>query len=330
MRRPIAYTLLFVILSALISVHSIQADIESEDKPLIVVTISPLYLIAKEVIGSKAEMYVLAQAGVDPHSYSPTPKDVMLVSSCDLFICVGQEEFLGQLPKPEHGLVISWDSWINKGAYIKDDNPHYLWLYPPNAKVLAKAIAETMSTLDPDHSNYYITRADNFAHEVDNLNTWLEEVMKDVDKGHVNIVLAGDHFEPLIEWMGLNISYVIVKGHGGLPGPQRIKEAIIAAKSSSLIIASATQSESYEGLYAQQVSAGSGTPIAYLYGIPISMSDSYIDFIKYNVMIIASHLRHSSPMRTLASSEEVYTALTILFASIAAFEGIIILRLRAK
>ncbi|RLF07241.1 MAG: hypothetical protein DRJ60_03075, partial [Thermoprotei archaeon] len=209
-------------------------------------------------------------------------------------------------------------------------NPHYLWLYPPNAKTLATIIAEAMSSLDPDNSNYYAARAEAFAHKINDLDAWLKAVMKDI--GNANVVLAGDHFEPLAEWMGLNISYIIIKGHGGLPGPQRIKDAIIAAKSSRLIIASATQSEGYEGLYAQQVSAESRVPVAYVYGIPISMSDSYIDFIKYDVMIIASHLRHNSPISssTSTSSGDVYMALTILFASIAVFEGIIISRLKSK
>ncbi|MHC1628399.1 MAG: metal ABC transporter substrate-binding protein [Candidatus Nezhaarchaeales archaeon] len=330
MRRIIAYALLAVVLSAFVLASLVQADVKDEDKPLVVVTISPLYLIAKEVVGPNAEIHVLAPAGVDPHSYSPTPEDVMMVSSCDLFICIGREEFLGQLPIPEHGLILSWDSWINGGVYVKDDNPHYLWLYPPNAKTLATIIAEAMSSLNPDSSNYYTARADAFAHKINDLETWLKAVMKDI--GNANVVLAGDHFEPLVEWMGLNVSYIIIKGHGGLPGPQRIKDAIIAAKTSKLIIASATQSEGYEGLYAQQVSAESGVPVAYVYGIPISMSDSYIEFIKYDVMIIASHLRHNSPINSLTftSSEDIYMALTILFASIAVFEGIIISRLRSK
>ncbi len=323
MRKLLILAFIISLLMIMPHVYALQPN---EDKPIVVVTISPLYLIAKEVVGSKAIIHVLAPAGVDPHSYSPTPRDVMLVSTCDLFICIGREEFLGQLPKPEHGLILSWDSWIKSGIYIKNDNPHYLWLYPPNAKILAYEIAKAMSLLDPQSSSYYITQAKLFSSKIDELNNWLKSVMSKC--GGANVILAGDHFEPLIEWMGLDISYVIIRGQGGLPGPQRIKDAIIKAKNSKLIIASATQIEGYEGLYARQVSRESGIPVVYLYGIPLSMNDTYIEFIKYNVMIIASHLESDAPHNPNSPIEGISISLITLFASISIIEGLMILRLK--
>lgn len=331
---------LFAILALLaflcLSACPIHAEIKGDDKPLIVITISPLYLIAKEIIGNNTEIYVLAPAGVDPHLYSPTPEHAMKVASCNLFICVGKEEFLGQLQghieelRARGGLIINWDSWIKEGVHVEDDNPHYLWLYPPNAKIIAKVVAKAMSLLDPNNRDYYFLRANIFEGKINELEEWRDSVMENFKE--VRVLLAGDHFEPFVKWLGLSISSIIIKGEGGLPGPQKIKEAVNAARTSKLIVVSALQVEGYEGAYASQVSAESGIPIACLYGVPLSMSDTYVEFIKYNSMILTSHLTHDQPISRLAMPlmSEVYIALIILLASIAVIEGIIILRLRLR
>lgn len=319
---------IIIILNAL----TVNAD-TSLNKPLVVITISPLYLIAKEVIGDKAEIHVLAPVGVDPHHYSPTPRDRMLVESCDLFICVGREEFLGALPQPTRKL--SWDDWIT-GIYIKNDNPHYLWLYPDNAKILAEKIAKAMSELDPSNSIYYEGRVRDFNGKLEVLKLWLQGidgVIRGLEgKGLEGrkVVLAADHFEPLAEWLGLDITYVIIRGEG-LPGPQDINYAIEKARKSTLIIVSASQSEGDEGRVAWQVSEASGARIAYLYGIPMSIDDDYVSFIKRNIIIIAAHFVEHQPMKSSSTSYmDVFMVSTIALAVIAIVEAVLILRLRVR
>lgn len=315
---------------------ALMANADNDPSKLrVVVTISPLYLIAKEVIGDKAEIHVLAPAGVDPHHYSPTPDDIVHIESCDLFICLGREEFLGTLPQPKKRTLL-WSDWIKAGVYIEHDNPHYLWLYPDNAKVLARKIAEVMSELDPSNSNHYEARAREFEGDLESLKLWLKDV-DEVVRGREGkglegrrVVLVADHFEPFAEWLGLDVTYVIIRGEG-LPGPRDISSAIEKAEESTLIIVSATQSGGDEGRIARQVSEASGTPIVYLYGIPTSMDDNYVNLIKRNIIIIAAHLVEHQP-KTYSSSlhPDVSILSTVVLAVIATVEAVWILRLRAK
>lgn len=334
--RKILFSL--IILCFLVSVshlapYTLATDVSN--RPLVVATISPLYLIAKEVVGDKAEILVLARAGVDPHHYSPTPEDILRVESCDLFISVGKEEFLGTLPQPKKK-ILSWDDWIKEGVSIKSNNPHYLWLYPDNAKVLAKKIAEVMSELDPLNSNYYDSRAREFEGKIEALKLWLQgidDVVKKLEgKGLEGrkVVLVADHFEPLAEWLRLDVTHIIVRGES-LPGPRDINDAIERARTSTLLIVSATQSEGDEGRIAQQVSEASGVRRAYLYGIPMSMDDDYISFIKRNIIIIAAHLVESPLVESSSSLQmDVFVVSTIVLALIAIAEAILILRLRSR
>jgi len=262
---------------------------EGSSKPMVVVTISPLYLIAKEVVGDKAEIYVLAPAGVDPHHYSPTPEDVARVRSCDVFICVGREEFLGQLPEQRGRREISWGDWIREPHIrIKNDNPHYLWLYPPNAKIVAHEIARVMSEVDSANKDYYSDNARRFEQRLEDLEQRLSAVRTSL--AGKRALLIADHFEPFVEWIGLSITYVVIRGEGALPGPQDIIIAIEKAKDSDLIIVSATQREGDEGRIGRQVAEQTGTPVAYLYGVPMLAEDDYFDFIERNVEALIEQL----------------------------------------
>lgn len=60
----------------------------------IVTTIFPVYDWVRNVLGDNpagAEVTMLLDNGVDLHSYQPTAQDIMLLSSCDLFVYVGGE-----------------------------------------------------------------------------------------------------------------------------------------------------------------------------------------------------------------------------------------------
>ncbi len=263
-------------------------QVESPNRPTVVVTISPLYLIAKEVMGDKAEIHVLAPAGVDPHHYSPTPRDVKLVGSCDLFICVGREEFLGQLPE-RRGRQMSWDDWAREpGMKIENDNPHYLWLYPPNAKIIARKIAKVISEIDSSNVAYYLDNAQRFERRLEELERELLAVKAKL--AGKRVLLVADHFEPFVEWIGLDVTYVVIRGEGALPGPQDIITAMERARASDLIIVSETQRDGDEGRIGRQISEASGTPIAYLYGVPMREGDDYFDFVKRNLEALVVQL----------------------------------------
>lgn len=315
-----------LLVAFLVTPEALAVSAEQPKRPMVVVSISPLYLIAKEVVGDRADLRVLVVAGVDPHHYSPSPQDALLVESCDLFICTGREEFLGQLPPCSR--KISWNNWTEeKDVIIKNDNPHYLWLYPPNAKIVARKVAEAMSQIDSLNSGYYLSQAQKFAHKLEALEQWLSELKGSVKLTGKRVLLIADHFEPLVEWMGLDIVYVVARGEA-LPGPKDIGVAMEKAKDCDLIIVSATQSEGDEGRIGRQIAEGTGTPLAYLYGIPTSSEDNYFDFIKRNVVIVAGHLAECSPSRAEASGIDVFALSTIALAAVAALEGLAIVRLR--
>ncbi len=62
-----------------------------EEKLKVVTTIFPAYDFARQVAGDLAEVTMLLSPGEELHSYEPSPKDMIAIEECDLFIYVGGE-----------------------------------------------------------------------------------------------------------------------------------------------------------------------------------------------------------------------------------------------
>lgn len=62
-----------------------------EEKLKVVTTIFPAYDFARQVAGDRAEVTMLLSPGEELHSYEPSPKEMIAIEECDVFIYVGGE-----------------------------------------------------------------------------------------------------------------------------------------------------------------------------------------------------------------------------------------------
>lgn len=284
MRRIIPLLILMLILGSLIT--------EADGKMRIVATIPPLASIAREIAGDRAEVYCIIPTSSDPHQYSLSPMDVSLAESSDLFISVGTEPFINKLSVRR---ALSWDDWIRAGAVVKEGNPHYLWLYPENAVKIAEAIERKLEEIDPSGASYYRRNLERFNRSVEGLISWIKSYTSDI-RGS-SILLAGSHFAPIADVMGLKIAGILIRGEGKLPSPEDLKsfEENGTREGARIILVLATQSKSDEGRLAETASSDTGIPVAYAYGIMFSENDTYVEFIKYTVAGIKAAVESSRP-----------------------------------
>lgn len=63
----------------------------NSDKISVVTTIFPYYEFARNVAGDKADVMLLLSPGSEPHSYEPSPSDIVAIENCDIFIYNGGE-----------------------------------------------------------------------------------------------------------------------------------------------------------------------------------------------------------------------------------------------
>ena len=195
----------------------------------VVATIYPIYDWAREVLGQTpgVELVWLQDSGVDLHSYQPTAEDMMLLSSCDLFLYVGgtsdswvdgalQEavnqdmevlsllEVLGDAARLEE-LQEGMQGGGHEGHSHDKESEYdeHIWLSLQNAGVLTEAIAEAMGRMDPAHAADYEANAAAYAGQLSALDAAYQAA---VDAAPIHTLLFGDRFpfRYLVEDYGLD------------------------------------------------------------------------------------------------------------------------------
>ena len=195
----------------------------------VVATIFPIYDWAREVLGQVpgVELVWLQDTGVDMHSYQPTAEDMLLVSSCDLFLYVGGtsdnwvDDALQEAVNKDMEVVSLLDvlgdaarlEELTEG--MQDDHDHdghdhedaeydeHVWLSLRNAEVLTSAIADAMGRLDPAHAEDFAANAAAYTQRLAALDG---EYQAAVDASPVHTLLFGDRFpfRYLVEDYGLD------------------------------------------------------------------------------------------------------------------------------
>jgi ABC-type Zn uptake system ZnuABC Zn-binding protein ZnuA len=143
----------------------------------IVTSLQDFASIADAVGGKRVETFALARGYQDPHFVEPKPSFVLKLSRADLLIAAGLELEIGYLPplidqsrndKIRPGAAGYLDA--SNGCDILErptgtvtramgdvhpfGNPHY-WLDPDNGRVIARAIAQRLTQIDPPGAEEY-------------------------------------------------------------------------------------------------------------------------------------------------------------------------------
>ena len=156
----------------------------AQGKLNVVATTEDLGALAREVGGDRVSVTSLAKGYQDPHFVDPKPSFILEISRADVLIVVGRELEIGWLPpllangrnaKVQAGSNGYLDASMNvkileiptgqitraMGDVHPQGNPHY-WLDPNNGRMIAQAIRDKFSQLDPANKAVYAQRYDDF------------------------------------------------------------------------------------------------------------------------------------------------------------------------
>ena len=203
-------------------------DAKDDGKINIVTTIFPEYDWVMNVLGDKkdnANVTMLLDSGVDLHSYQPSPKDIVTISKCDLFVYVGGEsdewvdDVLKQASNKDMLTINLLDTLgdaakeeeIKEGMQGEEDHDHdheegedhdheeeeekeydeHVWLSLKNAKLFVETISESISNLDKENANYYKANADAYVANLVTLDAQYDAAVK---AGSISTLLFADRF----------------------------------------------------------------------------------------------------------------------------------------
>ena len=186
---------------------------EETDGISVVATVFAPYDFARQLVGDRGEVTLLLPPGSEAHSYEPSPKDIIEIQNCDVFIYVGGVsdawvtdvlESVGdgvrtvtlmdcvELLEEEHVEGMEVDEHGHDEGEIEYDE--HVWTSPRNAKLICEKIAEALSEADPEGEAEYSAALEGYCAELDELDAAFTDV---VANGVRNTIVFGDRF-PLL------------------------------------------------------------------------------------------------------------------------------------
>ncbi len=194
-----------------------------ESKLKVVTTLFPYYDFTRQVAGDKVELTMVVPAGMDSHSFEPTPADVQVIRDADVLICNGGalEHWLSQVLSAvdsDSMTVLTGMDQVNavqeelvegmeeeKHQHQEDDDGHddddghgdhieydeHIWTSPVNAMILVESIRDTLSEKDPENRSYYEERAKSYLEKLKKLD---DEFRKVAENKKRDMIVVGDKF----------------------------------------------------------------------------------------------------------------------------------------
>ncbi len=220
MKKILSTTLCLLMIIGIFAGCGGVTDTNKGDKISIVTTIFPEYDWVMQILGDKAEkadVMMLLDNGVDLHSYRPTADDIVKISTCDMFICVGGEsdewvedvlkeatnkdmvvinllETLGDKAKEEELVEGMQGEEEEDEEGETEEGPEYdehVWLSLQNAAKLCNHISSKLCEIDTDNKDAYKANTDAYVAKLNALDKQYEDA---VGSAKTKTLLFGDRF----------------------------------------------------------------------------------------------------------------------------------------
>lgn len=230
-----------------------------EAKEPIKVTVSfyPYYDFSKTIGGANIIVKQMVPDGADPHSYEPSPRDLIELEESDVFIFNGfdMEPWIAdvlELIKDTDIVVVQASDLVEGRKYDHDhshdhnhnhDHDHnhnhdhgefdpHIWTDPINVIKIAEEIKEIFAQMDPDRHHEYELNFRDFEAKLLDLNNEFKSIM---EEAHTNIILVSHSaFGYLADRHGIKeIAVTGITPHAE-PNPGRLAELTKLARENEL------------------------------------------------------------------------------------------------
>jgi ABC-type Zn uptake system ZnuABC Zn-binding protein ZnuA len=257
---------------------------------------------------------VMMPPGVDPHHFEPSARQLAELSRADLLFINGlgletfMESFLARLnQEDEHTIRIIE---VSRGitpltvspvhTHEEDEHGHHdhdphVWTDPRNVSIWADNIAAALTELIPENADVFRERAEIYKNEMEQLDAWITERLRPIppekrllvtDHSMLGYFAARYHFEQ---------SGMILPGYSTAAEPSARELAHLNNIIRENNIRTIFVGSSANPVMADRIARDTGARVEIIYsgtlGGPGSGVESYIEYMKFNVQVIAGALQ---------------------------------------
>ncbi|MCS7286549.1 MAG: metal ABC transporter substrate-binding protein [Anaerolineae bacterium] len=281
----------------------------TKEKVQVVATNSIIGDVVREIGGDAIELFVLLPPGVDPHSYEPSPQDLIKASQARIIFINGaglEEVFLKRLlenASPD-ALIVDLSEGIELLPFEGESHeehehefrvdPH-VWFDPINVITWTQHIALALGKVDSQNAKLYQKKASDYERRLLELDTWIKEKVEGVPPERRKLVTDHMAFGYFARRYGFQQVGTIIPGVTTLaePSAQDIAELIELIKEEKVpaIFVSASASPKM----AEQIAQDTGIKVIPLYIESLSQpggpASTYFELMRYNVSAIVEALK---------------------------------------
>jgi ABC-type Zn uptake system ZnuABC Zn-binding protein ZnuA len=261
------------------------------------------------VAGDRIDLTVLMGAGIDPHTYVPTPADTAAIHDAHLVFAngAGLEADLDEIFENAGGEAVhiqlsqgmdlrpqpGGDEHQGEGDEHGDADPH-VWFSVPNVVHWVETIEQVLAALDPSNADGYAEYSQGYIEELEALDGWIQAQVAQIPEANRKFVTNHPAFGYLAGRYGLEqVGAVYPVSPSAEPSAQDIAALQDAIREFG-VPAVFTESTVNPRL-ARQVAEDTGVKLVPLYsgslGEPGSGAETYLDLMRYNVDAIVEALR---------------------------------------
>ena len=181
---------------------------------------------ARQLLGERGQAELLIPPGSETHSFEPTPKDIINIQNCDVFIYTGGEsdawvaDVLASVGEGVRAVTLmdcvelleeeTVEGMETEDAHAGHDHGHeaeydeHVWTSPRNAALICEKIAAALCEADPDGAEEYEARLAAYKEELEELDAAFWDV---VNSGVRKTVIFADRFPLLYFARAYGLSY---------------------------------------------------------------------------------------------------------------------------
>ncbi|WP_394250247.1 metal ABC transporter solute-binding protein, Zn/Mn family [Vibrio profundi] len=230
--------------AALLAVFAFPVNAVAKEKLSIGITLQPYYSYVKAVVGDKAKIVPLVDAGFNPHNYLPQPNDLKRLNQMDLIVVngIGHDDFALKVidasqrddlivikANKEVPLLPAMGQSVGQGAV----NPHtFVGLSTTIQKVYT--IANELSAIDPDNAKYYRKNARRYAKTFRLMKRDAMASLGQLNTSGMKVATTHNAYGYILQEFGVDVAAVIEPAHGVEPSASQLQGTIEKIRQSGI------------------------------------------------------------------------------------------------
>ncbi|CAG23080.1 metal ABC transporter solute-binding protein, Zn/Mn family [Photobacterium profundum] len=217
---------------------------QGNDKLTIGITLQPYYSYVKAVVGDKANVLPLVDAGFNPHNYLPQPNDLRRLKQMDVIVVngIGHDDFALKVIKAANRddlIVIEANKDVPLlpalGESVGDGavNPHtFVGLSTTIQKVYT--IASELAKIDPENARTYRKNARAYATQFRMMKREAMLTLGDLDTAGMKVATTHNAYGYILQEFGVDVATVIEPAHGVEPSASQLQGTIEKIRASGI------------------------------------------------------------------------------------------------